>query len=258
MIIRNESNEDYHNNAAISSSQAKLAYKSLQLFKDDEDGLIEHNQSPAMALGSAIHTAVLEPDEYISRYIVKPEGMNGRTKEGKAFAEKCEAGRLTILDAKDQRRIDLMVERMPATFGNIFADCETEITYRVDGVQCRFDALHKILPRAYDLKSVSSLDRAERQINDLQYWFSAGWYNMLYDMEHGRGLQLWAWIFVETNPPFHWKMIKMLPMQLENATHVARMVYGQIQRARKTNEWADKYELTSEWSPKPWEAQDIQ
>src|SRR6056297_780015 len=121
MIIRNESNEDYHANKAISSSHAKLAYKSLQLFKDNEDGLIERKESPAMALGSAIHTAVLEPDEYTNRYIVKPEGLNGRTKEGKEFAKKCAEKNLTVLDAKDQQRIDLMVERMPAMIGDLFA-----------------------------------------------------------------------------------------------------------------------------------------
>lgn len=257
MIIRDEPNEVYHANKAISSSQAKLALKSLQLFKDNEDGLIERKESPAMAFGSAVHCAILESDEYAKRYAVKPADFNGRTKEGKAMAAQWEKDGVIMLDAKDQQRIDLIVERMPAVIGDIFNECETELTYRTDDAQARFDALHKILPRAYDLKSVASLDRAERQIHELGYWFSAGWYNMLYDMEHGRSLQLWAWIFCETNPPFHWKIVKMLPMQLQDATHVARMVYGLILRARKTGKWAEDYELTSDWAPKPWEAPEI-
>lgn len=40
----------------------------------------------ALALGSLFHTALFEPGELSSRYVVKPAGLDGRTKEGKAWA----------------------------------------------------------------------------------------------------------------------------------------------------------------------------
>jgi exodeoxyribonuclease VIII len=41
--------------------------------------------TPAMALGRAIHCAILEPQEYARRYATRPVALDGRTKEGKAW-----------------------------------------------------------------------------------------------------------------------------------------------------------------------------
>lgn len=42
--------------------------------------------TPAMRNGTLVHTAVFEPDQVAKRYVVRPEGLDGRTKEGKAWA----------------------------------------------------------------------------------------------------------------------------------------------------------------------------
>src|ERR1700728_2473738 len=40
-------------------------------------------RAPALIVGDAIHTACLEPDQFEDRFIERPDGINGATKEGK-------------------------------------------------------------------------------------------------------------------------------------------------------------------------------
>ena len=44
---------------------------------------IPNEQTPAMTLGSAVHCLVLEPEKFSSLFCCRPEGIDGRTKEGK-------------------------------------------------------------------------------------------------------------------------------------------------------------------------------
>lgn len=75
--------------------------------------------TPQMALGTATHVGVLEPDEFSSRYIVAPDGIDRRTKAGKESwaAFLVEAEGKTILTAEQSSKIDGMaaaVARHPA------------------------------------------------------------------------------------------------------------------------------------------------
>ena len=46
----------------------------------------EDSDTKATAFGSAAHAMILEgPEVFAERYIVKPDGFDGRTKEGKAW-----------------------------------------------------------------------------------------------------------------------------------------------------------------------------
>lgn len=59
--------------------------------------------TPALSLGRAVHCAVLEPDWFDSRYVVRPAGIDRRTKDGKAAWEAFvsdNAGK-QILDAEE-------------------------------------------------------------------------------------------------------------------------------------------------------------
>lgn len=69
--------------------------------------------SKDMIIGQATETAVQAPDEFAARYVVQPEGLDGRTKEGKAWREL--AGERTILSAEDGRVINAMSESVAST-----------------------------------------------------------------------------------------------------------------------------------------------
>lgn len=88
-------NVDYHALPYIGSSGLKLIGKSpLHYWADYLDPeRVRKEPTAAMKLGTAWHAAVFEPDEFAARYIMVPEGIDRRTKEGKAlWAEILESG----------------------------------------------------------------------------------------------------------------------------------------------------------------------
>jgi len=83
-IYRDISNEEYHSGPGISKSGLDLVASCPAKYKYRYiDG---HQQAPtkAMLLGTAVHTAILEPDRFAAEYARAPEGINRRTKAGKA------------------------------------------------------------------------------------------------------------------------------------------------------------------------------
>lgn len=90
----------------ISASQVARIARSPGALRWDLDHPRE--PTPAMRLGTAIHCAVLQPQEWDARYIVRPEGLDGRTKEGKAWAAEC--GDRVIVSADDYSTISAVAD----------------------------------------------------------------------------------------------------------------------------------------------------
>ena len=61
--------------------------------------------TPAMLLGIATHTAVLEPDRFQAEYIRKPDGLKFTTSDGKAWRDEQIGAGLLILDGDDYDQI---------------------------------------------------------------------------------------------------------------------------------------------------------
>lgn len=82
-------NQTYHALPQISASQLVTMRRSPLHFWDryinPNNPVIE--PTPAMFLGTLAHAAILEPQDFDSRYIVLPDGIDRRTKEGKALYE---------------------------------------------------------------------------------------------------------------------------------------------------------------------------
>jgi len=71
--------------------------------------------TPAMAMGRAIHAAVLEPDEYASQYTRRPgEWSDWRTKAAQAWRSEQEAAGVTVLGADDWRRVERIARAVHA------------------------------------------------------------------------------------------------------------------------------------------------
>ena len=79
-------NAAYHGGKGISKSGLDLIARSpLHYWAAYHDPLRKpREETPAMRIGTAIHTAVLEPETFLERYVIVPEGIDRRTKDGKA------------------------------------------------------------------------------------------------------------------------------------------------------------------------------
>lgn len=90
--------EEYFSVPALSASLAKALIKSAAHAK----WYIDHptEPTPAMAMGTAVHAAILEPHRQ-DVFVVRPEGLDRRTKEGKARYAELEAAGLPIITQED-------------------------------------------------------------------------------------------------------------------------------------------------------------
>lgn len=256
-IIYDEPNHIYHANQAVSSSEAKLAHQSLQLFLDNRNGLVKRPESPAMATGSAIHAYFLEPDTWEELYAVKPDDLDGRTKEGKAWKE-ANSNR-TIISSDDLLAIRMLHERAPEHILELFAGSQNEVTVRCTltcglDVQCRFDSLFEE-SIAYDLKTTSRFDDFEKQVSSLRYDLSAGWYNMVYGNERSPfpGLDQWSWVVAETVAPWRWAIVHFdndhLSIVTENCMYLAESIKKALDNPASVKETRCP---TSVWQPPAW------
>lgn len=89
-LVRDMPPERYHATNAMSAGGLKRMKQSPAHFYGmqlDPNRPEPGDPTPAMKNGTLVHTALFEPDQVAARYVVKPEGMNFSTKEGKAWRD---------------------------------------------------------------------------------------------------------------------------------------------------------------------------
>lgn len=238
--------KEYHASGAVGSSRAKLVLDSIQLFKDDVDGLIEHTPTKAMQFGTLVHTAVLEPDVF--RQITTTAGpINPATNkpygsDTKKFAEWQEANPgMTVVDPA----LYVMMDRMPLEVHDFLSRpgaAESSVFTADDGVsiKCRPDKL--VGESIYDLKTISDIDAIDAHIRSYRYWFSAAWYRRCMKIETGQD-HTFTLIFAESKPPYRWRIVDLSPEFIEEGDYYVGDVLKKLARAQELNDWRDKSPL---------------
>jgi exodeoxyribonuclease VIII len=105
-----DSNAEYHSKNSLSSSALKTIYKSsVKAWKN-----LKITASKAMNYGTAVHTALLEPDVFKDEIAIKPVTIDRRTKDGKeAYSEFIEAsaGKI-VIEQNDLDMINAIVDEV--------------------------------------------------------------------------------------------------------------------------------------------------
>lgn len=221
-------NEEYHGGEGVSSSGLKwfLTNTPAHFYANYLDPERERSEpTPAMKIGTAIHTAILEPEEYAKRYVIIPAGLNRSTKEGKAtYADLLmvaeEAG-ADLIKAEDHATVQRIAAGMLAhpQWQHLAAQGVTETSmFWVDeetGVlcKCRPDWMTwnpSLTPApapddaVVDVKSAfdAAPDPFLRNAFNLGYFVSAAMY--LDGIYAATGVQLstFVWAAVEKDPPY--------------------------------------------------------
>lgn len=207
MIILDE--DIYRSHLALNYSSAKSLLKSPKHFQAALRRKVEPSQE--MLMGTAIHEAVLEGKS--PSYIVRPEGMDGRTKEGKEWKTR-NAGKIILSQDEDAGvRNAIKAVRESADAQYLLGLCkQREIgiiqTYKGVEIKGRLDAYGndeagKVI--ILDLKTSSSADPEEfgRKIFNLKYASQCAWYRALLALELGLDYAPnWMWIICETQEPY--------------------------------------------------------
>jgi len=180
----------YHAHPAVSKSHLDLVARSpLHYFARFLDPNREVPEpTAAMRIGTALHTLVLEQDQFEERYVTAPQ-VDRRTKAGKeAWAEfEAEAGGRELIAADDRVMISRMAEAVwlhPAAAALLHWQGKAETTHMwtdaATGLECkcRPDWLtndHRLL---IDLKTTEDASPSgfRKSIANFRYHVQASWY----------------------------------------------------------------------------------
>lgn len=208
-------NADYHRHSAVSKSHLdQVARSPLHYWARYLDpNRVEPEPTPAMRLGTAVHTLTLEPDTWDARYITAP-AVDRRTKEGKArWAEfEAEAAGRELISVEDRVIVSRMAEAVwkhpaAAMLLNIAGKAETTWMWDDDasGLQCkcRPDWLTDDHGLIVDLKTTEDASPAgfRKSIANWRYHVQASWYLDGIERATGTRPEQFIFICVEKKPP---------------------------------------------------------
>lgn len=199
------SNAAYHSGPGISCTGLKKIAVSPAHFKRGE-----FKQTAAMAMGSATHSAILEPDSFAEQYVTLPAGKDRRSTEYKALC--ASNGADNVLVSADAHQISIM---QAAVLANPVAN---KWLYQQQGrnelsvyakdpetgvlVRCRFD---RLLDRGFSPDLKTTTDASPRGFSNAiakyGYAFQAAFYMDVYYWATGDVLDGFGFIAVESKAP---------------------------------------------------------
>ena len=204
-------NEDYHASAPLSKSSLSQILKSPAHYKESQERSFA--ETPSMALGTAFHCAVLEPDRFKAEYRVPPN-VDKRTKAGKEeYAEWLTQG-FTEISSGDYDKVRFMRDALLAhkTLSPLLSTGQAELsvfhkyTYydRDVWLKCRPDWLNKKRNVIVDLKSTMDASAQGFGKSSAKYGYAlqAWMYSMIVSKVLGEPVTAFVFAAVESSPPY--------------------------------------------------------
>lgn len=241
--------ELYHSIMAMSAGGLKRMRQSpahffgLQLDPRRPSG----DPTPAMKNGTLVHCALFEPDEIEARYIVKPPGLDGRTKEGKAWAAE-NAGREQVDSsqmAAAQAQADA-VRRLPEVAALLSEGMPEASAFWLDEptgelCKCRPDWTSPagdgvILVDGKTCQDASP-DGFGRSIWNYCYHLQAAWYSDGYERATGQKVHGFVFAAVESSWPHAAAAYMLGDDVLERAREENRRLLDLYAECRRTGTW---------------------
>ena len=207
-------------------------------------------QTPAMAKGTAIHCAVLEPEQFPARYAVLD--IDRRTKAGKEQAQiEEEAGR-TILKPAEYDEIKAISASVWAneTAAKLLTGATTEaaLTWELDGIKRkgRIDAYQAdgSKPVLIDLKSTMDPQpwAFQRQTAKMHYHAQMAWYAEGLDAVLGKGYPDVYIIAVGNSAPYECVVYGVPVSVLSAGETLYEKWLEMLKQCERTNNWPGLYE----------------
>ena len=245
-MILEEANLDYHLSPAISATKLKdferspAYYEAKHIFRDISD-----EPSPAMVLGSAIHTALLEPAEFGFRYVEAPK-VDRRTKQGKADWEAFQAtleGRdaLKPEDMETVRAVQSSAQPVVEPFlGGATIEASVRVETEYGWLQCRPDCWTAEGP-VMDIKTIRDMASLQQQFFSFGYHIQDSFYRIVLEYESGKDPGPIQFVFVETSPPYQ---VARIQVDEETAVLTKHYVFSLLEKfweCSRTEEFPGRY-----------------
>ncbi len=243
---------DYHRHSAVSKSHLdQVARSPLHYWAAYLDPNRQPREAtPAMVIGSAVHTHVLELDTWDQRYVTCPEGIDRRTKQGKAEWEafSVASSNRTVLSKADAdlvMRMGQAIYAHPAAAFLLQRPGLAEQTYLwtddATGLECkcRPDWMTRDGQLIVDLKTTEDASPAgfRKSVANFRYHVQAAWYLDGLERATGRRPEQFIFICVEKKPPH---AVAVYAASVEMVATGAITAEGDLARlalCRESNEW---------------------
>lgn len=246
-------NDEYHAGPGISKSHldkiaglSPLHYWQAYINPDREI----QEQTPAMALGTAVHSAVLEPDLFTSEY-VKAEKFDRRTTAGKQAAADFEAaheGKIAITPEDYEMCMGMRdaVHRHPIAAGLFSGGAAEQTFFGIDPesgelIKCRTDYIKISHGMVIDLKSTEDASPAGfgKSSANFRYPIQGPWYLDAIQAAIGEELEHFVFVAVEKKPPFAIGIYYIDEVTMQLARQAARRDFDRIIECRQADYWPD-------------------
>lgn len=208
-VIHGLSNHEYHQSERVSKSGLDLIAKAPALYQHNR--LHPRPQTPAMRMGTLVHTAILEPDSLMSSVMVAPK-CDRRTSAGKAEWEAflvASEGKELVTDEEIEELTSIRdaVWAHPAASRalSMLTEVEASIYWTQNDVACRCRP-DGILSNGVvlDVKTTrdATPDQFARSIAQYRYHVQAAFYSDGYRAAFGEPPKGFLFLAVETDRPY--------------------------------------------------------
>lgn len=204
-IVKEMSNSDYRAREGLSSSDIKMLLENPYKYKIG----YKKPKSENLALGSAVHSLILEPENFKRDFLIMPD-LNLRTKEGKEEKAKLEyeaesSGKILIKDESYKKALDIVDNFKQRSVFDMFKNGVAEVSFfsEINGIKCKARPDYFIQDKGIilDLKTTSqengaSPDNFLKAIANFKYYIQAKWYMLL------TGAKEFYFVVLETESPY--------------------------------------------------------
>jgi len=258
----NDTSEVYHaNKEFVNNGSLKKILKSPATFYAEWTSTKEKESSKEMKFGSLAHKAILEGDDFLKKYVVKPEEFWGYTKKGERTNSKnCKEVQeaesqwlseqplgaiiLTQQDFDNLKGMTKAIVNHKSAF-NLLKEVVVENSiYYADphyGVclRARPDAFSKSLNALIDVKTALDCTREvfSRAMWNYRYDFQLAMYGEACEILHGDPIKFHAFIVVEKKEPYEVAVYVADKEVIETGKRAYKAAVQQLATCLQTNEW---------------------
>ena len=90
----------------------------------------------------------------------------------------------------------------------------------------------------YDLKTIDDINRIERHIYTMKYWFTSGWYRNVIERATGHSHDH-TFIFAEKKPPFRWRIVNLDKEDMNYGYDVANSMMSEMDSCFGLDDFTD-------------------
>jgi exodeoxyribonuclease VIII len=241
-LVSGMPNEVYHAHESISNSGLSLVARSPAHFYYAPS----NTTTRAMEMGTAFHTALLEPDRYTAEYMVV-DGCDDRRVSAYKEAAKRYGSDKTLTETEgasvnvmsesvrmNEAAHKILTSKGHAELSAFVIDPETGLAMR-----CRFDWLTDD-GVCIDIKKTQDCRefKFSKSLHVYRYHVQAAMYSHIYELLFGAPIQSFKLLAIEENPPCANILYDICPLATQYGHKLYREAMAQYALALETDNWA--------------------